>query len=190
MDNSIHPKTRHRCIRCAMKKSKKQQQILKEVKVSAYIKTNILTTKDIADNVLVFDGGDCNSIPIKPPDGINWTRISVLEDKCVIAIDETDPHRGLTIGPIHQCHAYIRMPRFQRLCILGNSGMTWVMNALLALETLRKISFLRSTKKKYFGDYGKEIMYTYAGVQVSQNSRQVLQAAPLWTDLLSVTGEC
>jgi hypothetical protein len=168
MDNSIHPKTRHHHIRRAMKKSKKQQQILTEVKVSAYIKTNILTTEDIADNVLVFDGGDCNSIPIKPPDGINWTRISVLEDRPVIAIDETDQHHGLTIGPIHQCHAFIRMPpRFQSHCILGNSGMTWVMNALLALETLRKKSLLRSTKKKKIGDYGKEIMYTCAGVQVS-----------------------
>ncbi len=147
MDNSIHPKTRHCRIRRAMKKSKKQQQILTEVKVSAYTKTNILTTEDIADNLLVFDGGDCNSILIKPPDGINWTRISVLEDKRVTAIDETNPHRGLTIGPIRQCHAFIRMPRFQSLCILGNSGMMQVMNALLALETLRKKSLLRSTKK-------------------------------------------
>jgi hypothetical protein len=146
MDNSIHPKMRHRCIRRAMKKSKKQQQILTEVKVSAYIKTQILTTEDIADNVLVFDGGDCNSIPIKPPDGINRTCISVFKDKRVIAIDETDPHCGPTIGPIHQCHAFIHMPHFQSLCILGNSGMTRV-NALLALETLRKKSLLRSTKK-------------------------------------------
>ncbi len=117
--------------------------------------------------MLVFDGGDCNSIPIKPPDEINWTCISVLEDKRVIAIDETNPHCGLTIGPIHQCHAFICMPRFQSLCILGNSGMTRVMNALLALETLRKKSLLRSTKKIILGDYGKEIMYTCAGVQVS-----------------------
>jgi hypothetical protein len=112
MDNSIHPKMRHRCIRRAMKKSKKQQQILTEVKVPAHIKTNLLTTEDVAENVLIFDGGDCNSIPIKPPDGINWTPISVLEDKRVIAIDETNLHRGLTIGPIQKCHAFIRMPRF------------------------------------------------------------------------------
>ncbi len=96
--------------------------------------------------MVVFDGGDCNSIPIKPPDGINWTRISVWEGKRITAIDETDPYRGLTIGRIDQCHAFIRMPRFQSLRIVGNYGVTRVMNALLALETLRKKSLLRSTK--------------------------------------------
>jgi hypothetical protein len=39
---------------------------------------------------------------------------------------------------------------------------------------------LRSNGKKIFGDYGKEIC---AGVQVSRNSRQVLDAAPFMAKL-------
>jgi hypothetical protein len=57
-------------------------------------------------------------------------RISVLIDNCVISMDETNPHRGLTIGPIQNCHAFIRMSRCQSLCILGKCGMTHTMNAL------------------------------------------------------------
>ncbi len=142
-------------------------QLLTEVTVPVYIKENLLTIENVANNVLVFDGGDCNSLPIQPPDGFNWTRISVLQDKRVIAIDETNLHRGLTIGPIQNCHTFICMPRYQTLRILGNCGMTQIMNALLACETLRKKSLLRSNGKKIFGDYGKEIMYTCAGMQLS-----------------------
>jgi hypothetical protein len=82
-------------------------------------------------------------------------------------MDETNPHCGLTIGPILNCHAFIRMPHYQSLSILGKCGMTNILNALLACETLKKKSLLRSNGKKIFGDYGKEIMYTCAGVQVS-----------------------
>jgi hypothetical protein len=133
--------------------------------------------------VLVFDGGDCNSLPIQPPDGFNWCCISVLEDNCVISMDETNPHCGLTISPILNCHAFICMPRYQSLHILGKCGMTHIMNALLACETLTRQSLLRSNGKKSFGDYGKEIMYTCAGVQVSRKSRQVLEAAPFMDKL-------
>jgi hypothetical protein len=128
--------------------------------------------------VLTFDGGDCNSLPIQPPDGSNWCRISVLEDNRVIPMDETNPHLGLTIGPILNCHAFIHMPHYQSLHILGKCGMTHIMNALLACETLKKKSLLRSNGKNISGDYGKEIMYTCAGVQVSWNNWQVLEAAP------------
>jgi hypothetical protein len=166
-----------------MSKSKKQQKLLTEVTVLEYIKENLLTIEDVENNVLVYDGGDCNSLPIQPPNGFNWCRISVLEDNCVIPMDETNPHRGLTIGPILNCHAFIRMPRYQSLHIHGKCGMTHISNALLACETLKKKSLLRSNGKKFFDDYGKEIMYTCAGVQVSQKSRQVLEAAPFMDKL-------
>ncbi len=133
--------------------------------------------------MLVFDGGDCNTLPIQPPDGSNLCCISILEDNCVISMDEINPHHGLTIGPILNCHAFICMPRYQSLCILGKCGMTHIMNALLACEMLKKISLLRRNGKKIFGDYVKEIMYTCAGVQVSWNSRQVLEAAPFMDKL-------
>jgi hypothetical protein len=133
--------------------------------------------------VLVFGGGDCNSLPIQPPDGFNWCRISILEDNRVVPMDETNLHCGLTISPILNCHAFICMPRYQSLCVLGKCGMTHIMNALLACETLMEKSLLRSNGKKFFGDYGKEIMYTCAGVRVSRNSWQVLEAAPFMDKL-------
>jgi hypothetical protein len=141
-----------------MNKSKKQQKLLTEVTVPEYIKENLLTIEDVENNVLVFGSGDCNSLPIQPPDGFNWCRISVLEDNCVIPLDETNPHCGLTIGPILNCHAFIHMPRYQSLRILGKCGMTHIMNALLACETLEKKSQLRSNGKNFFwwlweGDY-------------------------------------
>ncbi len=98
-------------------------------------------------------------------------------------MDKTNPHCGLTIGPILNYHAFICMPRYQSLRILGKCGMTHISNALLACKTLKKKSLLRSNGKKFFGDYGKEIMYTCAGVQVSWNSRQVLEAAPFMDKL-------
>ncbi len=161
-----------------MSKSKKQQKLLTEVTAPEYIKENLLTIEDVENNVLVYDGGDCNSFPIQPPDVFNWCCISVLEDNCVIPMDETNPHCGLTIGPILNCHAFICMPRYQSLRIHGKCGMTHISNALLACETLKKKSLLKSNGKKIFGDYGKEIMYTCAGVQVSWKSQQILEAAP------------
>jgi hypothetical protein len=47
-----------------MNKSKKQQKLLTEVTVPEYIKEHLLTIEDIENNVLVFGGGDCNSLPI------------------------------------------------------------------------------------------------------------------------------
>ncbi len=71
-----------------------------EVTVPEYIKEHLLTIEDVENNVLVFDGGDCNSLPIQPPDGFNMCHVSILEDNSVIPMDENNPHRGLTIGPI------------------------------------------------------------------------------------------
>ncbi len=48
---------------------------------------------------------------------------------------------------------------------------------------IKEKSLFRSNGKKIFGDYGKEIVYTCAGVQVSWNSRQVLDAAPFMDKL-------
>jgi hypothetical protein len=95
-----------------MNKSKQQQKLLTEVTVLEYIKENLLAIEDVENNVLVFGGDDCISLPIQPSDGFNWLCISVLENNCVISMDETNPHHGLTIGPILNCHAFIRMARY------------------------------------------------------------------------------
>ena len=42
---------------------------------------------------------------------------------------------------------------------------------------------MRSDRKLIFGDYGTNVMYTCAGVQVSRCSKKVLEAAPFMEKL-------
>ena len=46
--------------------------------------------------------------------------------------------------------------------------------ALEECEKLKKTSLVRSDRKRIFSDYGKRVMYTSAGVQVSWNAQGVL----------------
>jgi hypothetical protein len=76
------------------------------------------------------------------------------------------------------------MPRVKPLSILGDrDGMILIQNALNACKRLRKYHLLRSSAKHIFGDYGTPLMYTCAGLQVSQNSCEVLDAAPFMKQL-------
>jgi hypothetical protein len=96
-----------------------------------------------------------------------------------MAIDETDPQRGLTMSSLHGTHPFIRMPQAQSLSIqVDGHHMTTIHNALNACETLMKSPLMKSNGRRIFGDYGKSVMYTCAGVQVSQNSCEVLDVAP------------
>ncbi len=51
--------------------------------------------------------------------------------------------------------------------------MKKIFSALEKCEKLKKTSLVRSDQKHFFGDYGKQVMYTCAGVQVSGNSWEV-----------------
>ena len=68
---------------------------------------------------------------------------------------------------------FIPLPCSMSLSIIGNCGLRKIYNALEACKKLRKISLVQSDIKRVFGDYGKPIQYTCAGVQVSRNSRDV-----------------
>ena len=62
--------------------------------------------------------------------------------------------------------------------------MNAIRNAISACETFKKTPLLRSHGESIFGDYGKPVMYTCANVQVSQNSCEVLDAAPFMKEFL------
>jgi len=49
-----------------------------------------------------------------------------------------------------------------------------LVGALKECEKIKKTSVTRSDDKRIFGDYGKSVMYTCVGVQVSRNSPEVL----------------
>ena len=49
-------------------------------------------------DVVVVDGGDVGVPSIRPPDGVIWHSISVLEGEHIYVQDKVDPHRGLTFA--------------------------------------------------------------------------------------------
>jgi hypothetical protein len=77
LEEPIRKKVCHLCHRHAKKKSEKQQRLLTEVKkVPEYIKKNLLTNNDVENDVLVFDGGDCDNPPIQ------LKSYSILQNMC------------------------------------------------------------------------------------------------------------
>ena len=109
--------------------------------------------------------------------------ISHISQRYLFVDDELSPSIGLTFSRIDNSLPFIRMPRQQSLNIIGRNGMEKIMNALLACEKLRKHSLVRSDRKRIFADYGKPVMYTCAGVQVSRNSPRILDHAPFMEKL-------
>ena len=125
--------------------------------------------------VIVFDGSNDYTQPILPPDGLTWRSIKV---STLHIHDVINHHFGLTITRSNNCHPFICLPRGISLKILGKAGHHLIYSALEACERLRKASLVRSDKKRIFGDYGKPVKYTCAGVQVDRRSQQVLDNAP------------
>ncbi len=102
-----------------------------------------------------------------------------------MALDNNDPNHCLTYACLDDTRPFIRMPQVQSLSILGDrDGMILIQNALNACKRLRKSPLLRSSANCIFGDYGTPPMYTCAGLQVSQNCREVLDTAPFMKHLL------
>ncbi len=96
------PKVFHRRLRRAKKKQRKIEEILHE----AIVPPNQfkLTPQEIDAEIIVFDGGDSTTLPIKPPDGVLWRSISVHQ---LHVEDETQPTIGLTNPKILGVHPFI-----------------------------------------------------------------------------------
>ncbi len=139
---------------------------------------NLLFAQEIDDKVVVFDGGNKDNPPLRPPDGLIWHCISINDDRHIYVDDETNPDRGLTFARVNNALPFIRLPRSMSLSIIGNCGLRKIYNALEACKKLRKISLVRSDRKRVFGDNGKPVQYTCASKQVSRNSRDVFDFVP------------
>jgi len=175
MELPVHKKkVWHRHNRRSKKKSHKQQNLLTEVIVPPAIKQNLLSELDIDNEIIVVDGGDDGNPSIRPPDGLKWRCLSVLGGNHLYVADETDPCRGLTFARVDSALPFIRLPRQQSLAIIDSISMRDIVCALEECEKLKKTAVKRSDGKRIFGDYGKPVMYTCVGVQVSRNSREVL----------------
>ena len=174
METQVHKKARHHRNRRANKKLRKQQRLLIEFVVPTSIQQNLLSKSDIVNEIVVVDGGDDGNPGIRPPNGVNWRCLSVLGGTHLHVQDETNPCRGLTFTRIDSTLPFIRMPRQQSLDIVGQFSMKDIVFALEECEKLKKTSLRRSDNKRVFGDYGKRVKYTCAGVQVCRNKPEVL----------------
>ena len=66
-------KARHCRNRRARKKLKKQNSVLTEATIPPSVLTNFLSMHEIENKIILFDGGDIDNLPIKPPDGVDRT---------------------------------------------------------------------------------------------------------------------
>ncbi len=98
----LSPKVLHRRSRRSQKKKQKITKLLREVVVpSNQFK---LSTQDIDSEIVVFDGGNISSPPIKPPGDILWRSISV---NILYVEDEIDPNIGLTFPMMDGVNPFI-----------------------------------------------------------------------------------
>ncbi len=79
----VHKKARHCQNGHSKKKLISQEKILMEVIVLKSIKQNLLSSLDIVNDIVVIDGGDIGNPPIRPPNGINWCCLQLVEENNV-----------------------------------------------------------------------------------------------------------
>ncbi len=92
--------------------------------------------------------------------------------------DKTNPNLGLSCPRVNTSLPFIWLPHSNALSIIASSGLNRIFAVLKACEKLRKVPLVRGERKCIFTDYGKRVMYTCVGNQVSRNSPQVLNHAP------------
>ncbi len=117
---------------------------------------------------------------------LQYVCLSVIGGDHLHVQDETDPCRGLTFARVYGALHFIRMPWQQSLDGIGQISMKDIVCALDECEKLKKALVMRSDNKRIFGDFGMSIMYTFAGVQVSRNSPEVLN----WNAFMEKLPEC
>jgi len=162
------PTVFHRRLRRATKKRLKQDGLLRYIVVPS--NQAIMSTTLIDSEIIVFNGGDNGTPPIRPPDGVRWRSIPVRD---LHIEDEVRGDIGLSFPRIHGTSPFICLPRDVSLAIIAECGLPMIYSALEACEKLRKVALSRSDKKRVFTDYGKEVTYACVGPQPSRNSKTV-----------------
>jgi hypothetical protein len=173
------PKVFYRRLRCAKKRQRKIDKILCKVIVPP--NQFKLTPQEIDAEIIVFDGGDSTTLPIKPPDGVLWRSISVHQ---LNVDDETQPTLGLTYPKILGVHPFIQMPRQMTLGIIAEVDLKKNTNSIIACEKLRRTALGRGDAKCVFTDFDKRLSYACVGPQPSRNSKTV-STKPPFMDALS-----
>ncbi len=135
-----------------------------------------MSSELIDREIIVFDGGNPHTPPIKPPNGVNWQSLSV---RLLHIQDNIQPNTGLTAPRMgYDIYPFIRLPRQMSLDIIGE-----IVNSLLACKTLQRMTLRRDDHKRVFTDYGKPVRYTCVGLQPSRNSKIVRPHPPFMQSL-------
>ena len=139
-----------------------------------------LTHNEIDAEIIVVDGGNSTSPPIKPPDDVLWRSISVNQ---LHVEDDIHPNIGLTYPKVIGIHPFIRMPRQMSLEIIAEVGLQKITNSLQKCENLRRTALCHGDAKRVFTDYGKPLTYACVGPQPSRNSKTVSTQPPFMNSL-------
>jgi hypothetical protein len=174
----MSPTVFHRRIRRARKKQRKQDRMLHEIRVPPT--QVLLSPNQIDSDIIVFDGGDDSTPPIRPPDGIKWRSIHVRQ---LYIPDVTDHQFGLSFPKINGASPFILLPRKVSLDIISACGLSTIYGSLHECEKLRRVSLSRSDRKRVFTDYGKQVTYACVGPQPSRNSNTVRDNPPFMDNL-------
>ena len=139
-----------------------------------------LTHNEIDAEIIVVDGGNSTSPPIKPLDDVLWRSISVNQ---LHVEDDIHPNIGLTYPKVIGIHPFIRMPRQMSLEIIAEVGLQKITNSLQKCENLCRTALGRGDAKRVFTDYGKPLTYACVGPQPSRNSKTVSTQPPFMDSL-------
>ena len=96
------PTVFHRCLCRARKKRLKQDGLLRYIVVPS--NRAIMSTTLIDSEIIVFDGGDSGTPPIRPPDGVRWRSTPVRD---LHVEDEVRGNIGLSFPRIHGTSPFI-----------------------------------------------------------------------------------
>jgi len=141
--------------------------------------------KEVEDEVIAFDGGNTDTPPILPPDGLTWHSIQV---STLHIHDVINPHFGLSITRSNNCHPFIRLPRGISLNILGKAGHQLIYSALEACEKLRKASLVRSDKKRIFETMEKQSSIIVLVFKLIGGVNRCLIMLHTWKNFHSIIG--
>ena len=172
------PTVFHRRLRRARKKSRKIDNLLREIVVPL---TQVkLSINEIDSEIIVFDGGNESTPPIRPPDDIRWRSIPIRH---LHIEDELRGNIGLSFQKIEGVSPFIRLPRQISLDIIAECGLSRIYEAMQECEKLRRVALSRSDRKRVFTDFGKEVTYACVGPQPSRNSKTVRNNPPFMSSL-------
>ncbi len=176
---SLSHNAKRRKMQRILKKQGRLDSMLEEVVVPPLILANLITSEEIKEGVIVFDGGDRSNPPILKPNDIDWRVVRIIDEELLFIADELDPSKGLIHRSNDGTADFIRMPRRQSLRTIPKRGFGNLFDAIKACEKSKGLTLKRGKSKWIFGDNpSKSPLYTSVGVQPHRSKRVITPVQP------------